>query len=228
MWVKPDGTFAENQVLTLLGYHSPEQWLAVSGNRSGTSACKFWANGGGYGTWTTLGTPTINADGWHQLVITGTESTVTAYLDGAQVGSGTSNHPLAQENGDIYLGVNNWDAEFSGLMDDVELYKEALSAAEISQIYTEDLLAADAAALTVPSEVSWDITLPSSGNSGQTTVTWTSDKPEFIDAETGKVNRPAKGEEPETVVGNWRSSASVMVLRSKAPSSPSQNGQSWV
>ena len=45
-------------------------------------------------------------------------------------------------------------------MDDVELYKEALSAAEISQIYTEDLLAADAAALTVPSEVSWDITLP--------------------------------------------------------------------
>ena len=81
-------------------------------------------------------------------------------------------------------------------MDDVELYKEALSAAEISQIYTEDLLAADAAALTVPSEVSWDITLPSSGNSGQTTVTWTSDKPEFIDAETGKVNRPAQGEEP--------------------------------
>ena len=29
-------------------------------------------------------------------------------------------------------------------------------------------------------------------------------------------------------LGNWRSSASVMVLRSKAPSSPSQNGQSWV
>ena len=228
MWVKPDGTFAENQVLTLLGYHSPEQWLAVSGSRSGTSACKFWANGGGYGTWTTLGTPTINADGWHQLVITGTESTVTAYLDGAQVGSGTSNHPLAQENGDIYLGVNNWDAEFSGLMDDVELYKEALSAAEISQIYTEDLLAADAAALTVPSEVSWDITLPSSGNSGQTTVTWTSDKPEFIDAETGKVNRPAQGEEPETVVltaviSNGNKSASKTFTVSVLPKNPDED-----
>lgn len=150
MWVKPDGTFAENQVLTLLGYHDPEQWLAVSGNRSGTSTCKFWANGGEYNTWTTLGTPAINADGWHQLVITGTESTVTAYLDGVQVGSGTSNHPLAQENGDIYLGVNNWDAEFSGLMDDVEIYGEALTAGEISQIYVEDLLAADAENLTVP------------------------------------------------------------------------------
>ena len=200
MWVKPDGTFAENQVLTLLGYHDPEQWLAVSGNRSGTSVCKFWANGGEYGTWTTLGTPSVNADGWHQLVITGTESTVAIYLDGVQSGSGVSNHPLAQENGDIYLGVNNWDAEFSGLMDDVEIYGEALTAGEISRIYTEDLLAADLENLTVPAEVSWDISLPAAGNSGQTTVSWTSDKPEFIDAETGKVNRPAQGEEPQTVV----------------------------
>ncbi len=191
MWVKPDGTYLENQVLTMLGYHTdPENWIAVSGNKSGTSQCKFWANGGNYGTWTTLGTPTINADGWHQLVITGTESTVTAYLDGVQVGSGASNHPLNRAEGDIYLGVNNWDNEFSGLMDDVEIYSEALTAAEISQIYAEDLLAADRENLTVPSEVKWDMTLPTTGNSGQTTITWTSDNA-AIDAETGKVTRPA-------------------------------------
>lgn len=191
MWVKPDGTYLENQVLTMLGYHTdPENWIAVSGNKSGTSQCKFWANGGNYGTWTTLGTPTINADGWHQLVITGTESTVTAYLDGVQVGSGASNHPLNRAEGDIYLGVNNWDNEFSGLMDDVEIYSETLTAAEISQIYAEDLLAADRENLTVPSEVKWDMTLPTTGNSGQTTITWTSDNA-AIDAETGKVTRPA-------------------------------------
>ena len=193
MWVKPDGTFAENQVLTLLGYHNPEQWLAVSGNKSGTSQCKFWANGGTYGTWTTLGTPSVNSDGWHQLVITGTASTVTAYLDGVQVGSGTSNHPLAQENGDIYLGVNNWDNEFSGLMDDVEIYGEALTAGEISRIYEEDLLAADRENLTVPTEVKWDMTLPTAGNSGQTTITWSSDNT-AIDADTGKVTRPENGQ----------------------------------
>ena len=191
MWVKPEGTFAENQVLTLLGYHDPEQWLAVSGNRSGTSTCKFWANGGEYKTWTTLGTPVINADGWHQLVITGTESTVAAYLDGVQVGSGTSNHPLAQENGDIYLGVNKWDNEFSGLMDDVEIYSRALTVSEISRLYTSDLLAADEENLSVPSEVKWDIVLPSAGNSGQTTITWSSDNA-AINAETGEVTRPAQ------------------------------------
>lgn len=228
MWVKPDGTFAENQVLTLLGYHDPEQWLAVSGNKSGTANCKFWANGGEYNTWTTLGTPVVNADGWHQLVITGTESTVTAYLDGVQTGSGTSNHPLAQENGDIYLGVNNWDAEFSGLMDDVEIYGEALTAGEISRIYTEDLLAADLENLTVPAEVSWDISLPAAGNSGQTTVAWTSDKPEFINAQTGEVNRPAQGEEAETVtltavISNGNDQVSKKFTVSVLPKNPDED-----
>lgn len=228
MWVKPDGTFAENQVLTLLGYHDPEQWLAVSGNKSGTANCKFWANGGEYNTWTTLGTPTINADGWHQLVITGTDSTVTAYLDGVQTGSGKSNHPLAQKNGDIYLGVNNWDAEFSGLMDDVEIYKEALTAGEISRIYTEDLLAADLENLTAPAEVSWDISLPAAGNSGRTTVTWTSDKPEFINAETGEVNRPAQGEEAETVtltavISNGNDQVSKKFTVSVLPKNPNED-----
>ncbi len=228
MWVKPDGTFAENQVLTLLGYHDPEQWLAVSGNKSGTANCKFWAKGGGYNTWTTLGTPAVNADGWHQLVITGTDSTVTAYLDGVQTGSGTSNHPLAQENGDIYLGVNNWDAEFTGLMDDVEIYGEALTAGEISRIYAEDLLAADLENLTVPAEVSWDISLPAAGNSGQTTVTWTSDKPEFINAQTGEVNRPAQGEEAETVtltavISNGNDQVSKTFTVSVLPKNPDED-----
>ncbi len=200
MWLKPDGTFAENQVLAFLGYHeNPEKWIAVSGNRSGTSTCKFWARGGSYSTWTTLGTPTINADGWHQLTITGSASSVVAYLDGVQVGSGSSNSPLNREEGDIYIGVNNWDAEFAGLVDDVAVYSRALTSGEISQIYTSDILEADAAGLSVPEEVSWDIVLPAAGNSGRTTISWTSDKPEYINAETGEVNRPAQGQPAETV-----------------------------
>lgn len=195
MWVKPDGTFAENQVTAFLGYHDPEKWLGVSGNKSGTANVKFWARdveeaGGVYPSHTTLGTTDLNSGAWHQLTITGTDSTVTAYLDGQQFASGTSNDPLDGTNQDIYLGVNNWDNEFSGLMDDVEIYGRALTAGEISEIYVTDLLSADEAALTVPTEVKWDMTLPAAGNSGQTTITWTSDNA-AIDAETGKVTRPA-------------------------------------
>ena len=198
MWVKPDGTFAENQVTAFLGYHDPEKWLGVSGNKRGTANVKFWARdveeaGGVYPSHTTLGTTDLNSGAWHQLTITGTDSTVTAYLDGQQFASGTSNDPLDGTNQDIYLGVNNWDNEFSGLMDDVEIYGRALTAGEISEIYVTDLLSADEAALTVPTEVKWDMTLPAAGNSGQTTITWTSDNA-AIDADTGKVTRPENGQ----------------------------------
>ena len=194
MWVKPDGTFAENQVTAFLGYHSPEKWIGVSGNKSGTANVKFWGLGNGFGTHTTIGTTNLNSGAWHQLTITGTDSTITAYLDGQQFASGTSNDPLDGTDQDIYLGVNNWDNEFSGLMDDVEIYGRALTAGEISEIYVTDLLSADEAALTVPAEVKWDMTLPAAGNSGQTTITWTSDNA-AIDAATGKVTRPENGQE---------------------------------
>lgn len=193
MWVKPDGTFAENQVTAFLGYHSPEKWIGVSGNKSGSANVKFWGLGNGFGTHTTIGTTDLNSGAWHQLTITGTDSTITAYLDGQQFASGASNDPLDGTNQDIYLGVNNWDNEFSGLMDDVEIYGRALTAGEISEIYVTDLLSADEAALTVPAEVKWDMTLPAAGNSGQTTITWTSDNA-AIDADTGKVTRPENGQ----------------------------------
>lgn len=192
MWVKPDGTFAENQVTAFLGYHSPEKWIGVSGNKSGSANVKFWGLGNGFAKHTTIGTTDLNSGAWHQLTITGTDSTVTAYLDGQLVASGASNDPLDGTNQDIYLGVNNWDYEFSGLMDDVEIYGRALTAGEISEIYVTDLLSADEAALTVPAEVKWDMTLPAAGNSGQTTITWTSDNA-AIDADTGKVTRPENG-----------------------------------
>ena len=59
-------------------------------------------------------------------------------------------------------------------------------------------------------------------------MTWTSDKPEFIDAETGKVNRPAKGEEPETVVltaviSNGNKSASKTFTVSVLPKNPDED-----
>lgn len=42
MWVKPDGTFLENDVMLFLGHHDPERWIGVSGNKNGTSTLKIW------------------------------------------------------------------------------------------------------------------------------------------------------------------------------------------
>ena len=59
---------------------------------------------------------------WHQLVLTGTSLTMTAYLDGRKAASAATNHPLAGKNQDIYIGVNNWDRTFDGLVDEVKVY----------------------------------------------------------------------------------------------------------
>ena len=140
LWLKPDGTLADNQSVVFLGHHSPEKWLAVAGNGGNSANCKFWANGNGYG-WAGLGNTAINATGWHQLTLVGSADGMAAYLDGVQWGSGSTNSPLVGENQDIYVGVTYWDAEFNGLVDDVKVYSRALSEAEIYRLYDAETAA---------------------------------------------------------------------------------------
>lgn len=140
LWLKPDGTLAENQSVLFLGHHNPEKWLAVAGN--GGTNCKFWANGNGYG-WAVLGNTAINSADWHQLTLVGSADGMAAYLDGALWGSASTNSPLVGEDQDIYVGVTNWDAEFKGLVDEVKVYSRALSEAEIYRLYDGETAASE-------------------------------------------------------------------------------------
>ena len=138
MWLKPDGVFAKNESVLFLGYHSPEKWLAVAGPEpAGSANCKFWSNGSGNNQslgWKGFGNFDIDTD-WHCLTITGSNDGVTAYLDGKTVGEGESIAPLSGENQDIYIGVNNWDTEFNGLVDDVKVYDRKLTEQEVINLY---------------------------------------------------------------------------------------------
>lgn len=154
MWLKPGGKFAKNEAVMFLGYHSPEKWLAVAGPESLGPNCKFWTNGSGNGQsfgWTGFGNMTIDTS-WHCLTVTGSNDGVTAYLDGKEVGTGGSIAPLTGENQDVYIGVNNWDTEFNGLVDEIKVYNRKLSEQEVLQLYNpeitpEDIL--DAEGITV-------------------------------------------------------------------------------
>lgn len=141
MWLKPNGDFAENEAVMFLGYHSPEKWLAVAGSGNPESDCKFWTNGSGNGQsfgWTGFGNMTMDSS-WHCLTVTGSNEGVTAYLDGKAVGTGGSIAPLTGENQDIYIGVNNWDTEFDGLVDDIKVYNRKLSEQEVLQLYNPEI-----------------------------------------------------------------------------------------
>ena len=141
MWLKPNGEFVKNEAVMFLGYHSPEKWLAVAGPEKPGPSCKFWTNGSGNGqsfSWTDFGNMTMDSF-WHCLTVTGSNEGVTAYLDGKAVGTGGSIAPLTGENQDIYIGVNNWDTEFDGLVDDIKVYNRKLSEQEVLQLYNPEI-----------------------------------------------------------------------------------------
>ncbi len=140
VWLKPDGTLTSNQSVMLMGYHEPERWLGVAGE-NGTNTCKIWAKGEKDGVsyaHSTLFLPVISSDRWHNLTFTGTKGKVTVYLDGISLGTKDSIDSLSGENQEIYLGVNYWDPEFTGLMDDVKIYSDALTEEEVQKQYQSD------------------------------------------------------------------------------------------
>ena len=203
-WMKNEAQLVENQVLALLGYHAPENWIALSGNRVG-SVVKFWGNGGAFSPHTTLSTLTLPAMEWHQITITGTDGVVSLYRDGVLVSETASNNPLSVDNADVYLGVNYWDALFVGLVDEVRVYNLAMTQEEVQEQALEAFQAAfaaqaeqalDAADLLAAGQhaeaVSQDLTLPATA--GGLDVTWTSSNPDVI-SNDGTVYSPAEDTE---------------------------------
>ena len=149
-WYKADSTFAENQNLMFLGYHNPEKWIGISGNSSGTNQLKVWTSEGTQGAefyrWITLNNPTLPAGEWHCLTLTQSDNdnTVKTYIDGELFNTSRGAYALDGVSQDIYIGVNNWDTEFTGAVDDVRVYNRTLSDAEVYN-YCYDVKVSDQA-----------------------------------------------------------------------------------
>ncbi|WP_193755335.1 LamG-like jellyroll fold domain-containing protein [Microbacterium testaceum] len=123
------------------------------------------------------------------------QTTPTAATGAATVGTSTFSGLL----GKSFYGP---DPFFIGALDDVHVYDQALTAAQVKEDAAPAASAiartdADAARPPVSGAVTSDIALPTSGTGGST-VTWTSSDPAVIDA-TGKVTRPAAGSPDATV-----------------------------
>lgn len=223
MWLKPDGTLNANQSVLFLGCHDPEKWFGVAGNAADSSECKVWANGNGY-NWEIFGTMSIDSSKWHLLTLTGTGSMMSAWLDGQPVASGTTNGPLTGENQDIYVGVTYWDAEFSGLVDEVRVYSRPLSEGEIYQLYdgrtAEEMLSGDGIkaqtiALRRGGSQIVDLGLPSTVTEAGVKLSYESSNPSVVSVdENGKLTGAANGTASITVtasLGNVAKTATLTV-----------------
>ena len=78
---------------------------------------------------------------WTMVTITNKNGEQKLYFDGVEKtqGNNTSQNSLVTEalkNQEIFLGINYWDASFKGLMDEVRIYDRALTAEDITELYT--------------------------------------------------------------------------------------------
>lgn len=148
-------------------------------------------------------------------VVSGTDGTLTLYIDGVPVASGSTNGMTLEQikntsgsSGNIGKSFYTDDPYFGGLIADFQIYDGAMTVADIKSLKAQadqkiallegmlvsaateklsihDLLASN----TSKDEIISNVTLPTSGAYG-TTISWTSDKGNVIST-TGAVTRPA-------------------------------------
>ena len=222
MWMKHDSILAENQHVLTLGHgnSSSENWLDVGGDRGSNQTYQIWTRNTTSSTaisgWNYLdeSAPQIAGE-WVMLTLTGDGTNFCAYINGQPItlsGGGKTDASLKNAanilNGntqDIYIGTNNWDTAFSGLVDDVAVYDTDLSEEEIQALYEQQYTEYVAEHLTLGNgmAVSEDINLPFTDADGKVTITWKSSD-ETIIAADGTVNRPETDADAEvTLTGTF-------------------------
>jgi len=100
-------------------------------SQGAASACNFWNNlGAGSSTNIAAGS------GWHHVLATYDGTTGNMYVDGTQAYSGACTITPAASADPLTVGYAGFHTYLNGLLDDVRLYNRALSASEISSLYS--------------------------------------------------------------------------------------------
>ena len=145
---------------------------------------------------------------WHHVAFAVKNGAFQIFYDGVQVGSGANLRDIftnSPEGTIITLGLNFWDAPTVAAYDELTIYDEALTAAEVKalevdRLPAEQLLSIAQQALDLGNldYVITDLVLPYSGPFASA-LSWTSSNTNVIDPTTGKVTRPVRGEADVTV-----------------------------
>lgn len=140
--------------------------------------------------------PVLNT--WHNYTIVAKPNQISVYVDGVLFEKAETTKTLYHlgENLQFNLGksVFSGDAYFKGKYDNVMVFNRALTADEIkSNAGNINLLQRDADALEFvrPSEITYDLDLPTVGANSGAKITWTSSDTSVIRTD-GKINRDDK------------------------------------
>ena len=137
MWVKPSQSLTEHSALIAMSAPkgATEYWTAVAGDTT-SGTIKLWSHNGSDFRWTrTISGVALENNEWSLLTYTQSGNDAVIYINGEAKGSGRAAVSLGQDNNDLYIGVNNWDDLYNGLVDEVQVYDKALTADQVYALY---------------------------------------------------------------------------------------------
>jgi hypothetical protein len=119
------------------GWASPTSWISLVPRGPGaTQPTMLWSGTAWFDG--SFNTP-IPVGAWSHLVMSVDHGTLRLYLNGALVNTMTGFPdvftPAAQRQ--FAIGVNLWDAPYTGLVDQLRIYDEPVNAEVVSQLYAE-------------------------------------------------------------------------------------------
>lgn len=139
LWVKPTSSLKTFSPVLFLGYHDPEKWCGIAGaardDDNTDGECILW--GGSLGI-TGADEPHVYAplNEWTMFTVAQTGSSMDLYKNGEFVKTlNLTGSALDGEKQGIYIGVNYWDTIFHGLVDDITIYDQELTASQIRYLY---------------------------------------------------------------------------------------------
>ena len=136
MWVQPDSAIVDAPGLYKTFGHDDGGWDRTFGldNRNGEYRYAAFTGGAGPGPTTTTGTEIV--DDWTFLAAVWDTNEVRFHADENFVTEGLTNTPSAHTTSAIgNLRPDNFSEGWQGLIDDVRIFDEALSVAEIEEIF---------------------------------------------------------------------------------------------
>jgi len=132
IWLRPD--VITTHTTTFFGAADPEHWVSVvpSGNDFVGGGTVVWSGSDWYYASTGMN---IETGDWSHVVFTVNAGVISVYVNGVLRFSDTGFPDLFANPGGVFsLGVNWWDPPFRGLMDELRIYDEALTAAQVAAL----------------------------------------------------------------------------------------------
>ncbi len=127
-WVRPDETRAWQMLLT----KESTNWFSYALYAEGAQSPEAYVSEAEPGYASTWAPAALPVDQWSHVAMTSDGTTLRLYVDGSQVASAQSD-PAQDTAGALRIGGNSmWGEYFDGLIDDVRVYDQALTATEIA------------------------------------------------------------------------------------------------